>query len=301
MKMQMQMDPGFYTHLMDTWKDYQETIQEQMNRVMKEQQSFVGDFSSRWLERSSKIGKQISTMSGGGAKEYQEIYTIWKNYQNKLNARIMNVTSIQNNGYSDLFEKWERSRTEMMSILMRMRDINEKEVDDSAPGDLYSNWLNVTNSVTNQITSAMAEGNVEYQKLTKLWFEFLDNMRVVISDIPKNNPHHEEIMGTWEKISMEMGSEISNLISESNKHLKTIQDSWREATNQIHKDLSKVFKDINYEELYSGFFDRTALPVFTKRPAKAVNSDVEAEMQKMKARIEELESQIEGMKKKKEE
>lgn len=294
------LDPAFYGGLMKSWKGFQETVQERINHVMKDQQRFVGDFSSRWMDRSNSIGKEISKMSRSGAAEYQDMYNIWKNYQNKINARIIKVTNIQNNGYSELIEKWETSRVEMIKILTRLGQM-DPEGDDEEGGsqvDLYSSWLNVTNNVSSQISQAMTQGNAEYQRLTQVWFEFLDNMREVVQSIPKSNPHHEDIMKTWEKISLEMGSELSNLISESNKHLKKIQTSWQEATNQIHKDLSKVFKEINYEELYSGFFDRTSAPILgLAAPPTSANKRMEDEIKRLNARVAELESQLEGMKK----
>lgn len=291
-------DPVFYSNLMNSWKGFQETVQDQMDEVMENQQQYIGTFSTRWLERSSNIGKRISEMSKGGVKEYLEIYNIWKNYQNKINARIIKVTNIQNNGYSELIERWEFSRVEMMNILSKLKDIGEKDEEERANVDLYNSWLNVMNGVPNQIALAITQGNAEYQQLTKVWFEFLDNMKVVISNIPESNPHHEEIMKTWDKISMEMGSEISNLISESNNQFKKIQSSWRDATNHIHKDFSKVFKEINYEELYTGFFDRTAFPVFGRGFAAArVNRRMEEELERLKTRIGEMETQLKELKK----
>lgn len=293
------VDQAFYSDLMRNWKGFQDNIQDQINHVMRDQQAFVSSFSSRWMDRSGKIGRQIYEMSKGGAKEYQELYNIWKNYQNRINARIIKVTNIQNNGYSELIEKWETSRIEMMKILTTLRDLEENHgKEGETQVDLYSSWLNVTNSVTSQISMAMTQGNAEYQRLTKVWFEFLDNMKQVITGIPVSNPNYESIMKTWERISLEMGSELSNLISESNKHLKTVQSTWQEATNQIQKDLSKVFKEINYEELYTGFFDRTAIPTFgIGVPALGVNNRMEDEIKRLKARVAELEDQLKEIKK----
>jgi hypothetical protein len=291
-------DIGFYTDLMSNWKGFQETVQDQLTNMLRDQQRFFGAFSTRWLERSSNIGKHFSEMSSSGTKEYKELYNIWKNYQNKINARIIKVTNIQNNGYSELFESWETSRNEFMTILSKLRDMEDRENEAKSKTDLYSSWLNVMNNVSNQISAAMTQGNTEYQRLTKTWFEFLDNMKGVISTIPKSDSNYGDIMKTWEKISLEMGSEISNLISEGNNKLKKIQESWQNATNQINKDLSKVFKEINYEELYSGFFDRSALPVFAHGAASAKTAKkMEDELKRLRSKIEELEAQIDELRK----
>jgi gas vesicle protein len=289
-----QMGNEFYAQLMKNWQNFQQTMQDQISTAMKEQQSFHDSFTTRWMEQTNAITKMMTGVSGGSGKEYQDVYNIWKNYQNKINARIMKVSSIENNGYLDLMQRWRDYTSEMMDIISKLGKVGSLDADSKATIDLYSKWHNFMTNMSNQITMASREGNTEYQDLTKMWFEFLDSLKESITAIPSSNPHKKDVVETWEKITTVMGTEISNLVSESNNHFKRIQKTWADASNQIRGEFSKLFRDINYEELYTGFFARTAVPGFnggsfiSPPNVKAM----EGEITELKSRVKELESEL---------
>jgi hypothetical protein len=181
----------------------------------------------------------------------------------------------------------------MMEIISHLGKMGYDQ-DSKATMDLYSKWHNFMTNMSNQITMASREGNGEYQDLTKMWFEFLDSLKESISAIPQTNPHKKDVVETWEKITTVMGMELSNLVSESNTHMKKIQTTWVDASNQIRGEFSRLFRDINYEELYTGFFARTAIPGFNgssfyqPQNVKAM----EDEISELKGRVKELESEL---------
>jgi hypothetical protein len=283
----------FYGTLLKNWQSFQQTMQDQISSAMKEQQSFHDNFTVKWMEQTNAITKMMTNM-GEGQKEYQDVYNIWKNYQNKINARIMKVSSIENNGYLDLMQRWKDYTSEMMDIIARLGKMGNIDADSKATMDLYSKWHSFTTNMSNQITMASREGNGEYQDLTKTWFEFLDSLKESITAIPTTNPHKKDVVETWEKITTVMGTEISNLVSESNGHFKKIQNTWVDASNQIRGEFSRLFRDINYEELYTGFFARTAVPGFSSGamynpPQVGAMKD---EIAELRAKVKALETEL---------
>jgi len=284
----------YYSQLMKNWQNFQQIMQEQIATAMKEQQSFQEGFTTKWMEQTNAITKMMTGESGGPNKEFQDVYNVWKNYQNKINARIMKVSSIENNGYLDLMQRWRDYTSEMMEILSHLGKVGAVDADSKATMDLYSKWHSFMTNMSNQITLASREGNTEYQDLTKVWFEFLDSLKESISGIPSTNPHKKDVVETWERITTVMGMEISNLVSESNNHFKKIQTTWSDASNQIRGEFSRLFRDINYEELYTGFFARTAVPGFnqgafyTPPNVKAM----EDEISELKSKVKALESAL---------
>jgi hypothetical protein len=283
----------FYGTLLKNWESFQKTMQDQISSAMKEQQSFHDNFTVKWMEQTNQITKMMTSM-GQGQKEYQDVYNIWKNYQNKINARIMKVSSIENNGYLDLMQRWKDYTSEMMDIISKLGKMGNIDADSKATMDLYSKWHSFMTNMSNQITMASREGNGEYQDLTKVWFEFLDSLKESITAIPTTNPHKKDVVETWEKITTIMGTEISNLVSESNGHFKKIQTTWVDASNQIRGEFSKLFRDINYEELYQGFFARTAVPGFNggsfyNPPHVDAMKD---EIAELRAKVKDLESEL---------
>lgn len=284
----------YYSQLLKNWENFQKIMQDQISTAMKEQQSFQENFTTKWMEQTNAITKMMSGAQGGSSKDLQEVYNVWKNYQNKINARIMKVSSIENNGYLDLMQRWRDYTSEMMDILSRLGKMGGLDADSKATMDLYSKWHSFMTNMSNQITMASREGNSEYQDLTKVWFEFLDSLKESISAIPSTNPHKKDVVETWEKITTVMGTEISNLVSESNNHFKKIQNTWADASNQIRGEFSKLFRDINYEELYTGFFARTAVPGFNGGAFYAPPNvkAMESEIAELKAKVKALESEL---------
>ena len=100
----------YYAQLMKNWQNFQQIMQEQIATAMKEQQNFQDNFTTKWMEETNTITKMMTGTSGGANKEFQDVYNVWKNYQNKINARIMKVSSIENNGYLDLMQRRVREQ-----------------------------------------------------------------------------------------------------------------------------------------------------------------------------------------------
>lgn len=285
----------YYAQLMKNWQNFQQIMQEQIATAMKEQQNFQDNFTTKWMEETNTITKMMTGTSGGANKEFQDVYNVWKNYQNKINARIMKVSSIENNGYLDLMQRWRDYTSEMMDLLSRLGKVGGAvDADSKATMDLYSKWHNFMTNMSNQITMASREGNTEYQDLTKVWFEFLDSLKESITAIPSTNPHKKDVVETWERITTVMGTEISNLVSESNNHFKKIQNTWSDASNQIRGEFSRLFRDINYEELYTGFFARTAVPGFSGGAFYAPPNvkAMENEIAELQAKVKVLETEL---------
>ena len=279
-----------YGDIVENWKKFQTDMQDKLTHAMEEQRSLYTNFNSRWGNASKNVNEQLSEISKKNSTDYKELYTVWKNYQNKINARVLKANNMGNNGYSELMDKWNDQATKMMGLISRLRDAKGEDAEGMRM-DLYTQWLDLANSMNTNIANAVQVGNVEFQNLTRTWFEFMDHMRATVSKVPDTSPAYKETMKTMENISTNMGMELSNLVSGNLSHLKKMQQSWQQASEKLRADMSKVFTEVNYEELYTGFIDRTSAPWTAMVSTPKVKS-LEDEVEVLKQRVKELEGRL---------
>jgi|GEM_PF-3520498 len=252
------IDIDYFNKLSKDWRDYEESIKEQLQMAMNNQRSMYDELSQRWADSSKNLRSQIMDSVKSGNEGSEELYTFLRNYQNKLNARIFKASEFETSEYNNMLERWIDEAQKVDGLLFRLERTEGDKKNDPTLVELYSSWVDLSNDMTLQFAKALREGNGEYDKLAVTWKEFLDGTQEILMKLPRTNPTYENLLSTWKEVTYRMGGDLSLIIKEGNSNLEHIRKNWAEASAKMREEMLVLFKDNDYEELYKGFFERAA-------------------------------------------
>ncbi|MBI5000681.1 MAG: hypothetical protein HZB92_04035 [Euryarchaeota archaeon] len=269
------------------WNDFYENVAAEVEGNMCSYSKFNENLTEKWRNFSNVVGTTISDYAKDDQEGAQELYNLWKNYQIKMNARIQRAQETEAARYKEILEIW-RANGKKLAFPVRT-DSQEEGIDEP----LYSAWMEITTAMTKQINNVIAESNNEYKELTKTWFEFLDKMKEGVSALNPANPMSGEVTANVRDMCTAMSYEVSNYITMSSKSAVNFQKNWMNMLTSTRNMFSKLFPELNYEELYSGFFDRSAWGASGAFVPTTKVKKLETEVKELSAKLKELEERLE--------
>jgi hypothetical protein len=289
------MGTEYLSKLSKDWKDYEQTVKDQLQTGMDNQRSMYDALSMRWADNSKNLRAQIMSTIKSGNDGTQELYNFLRNYQNKLNARIHKASELETTEYNTMLEKWVSEATKVDGLLFQLERTEGNKENDPTLMDLYSSWINLSNDMTRQFAKALQEGNGEYDKLAVTWKEFLDGTQEILMKVPSTNPNYEALVATWKETTHKMGNDLSLLIKEGNMTMEQIRRSWAQATEKMRQEMYVLFKEQDYEKLYLGFIERATSTMGRNWPLPITETEItqmQSELNELRNNIDELERQI---------
>ncbi|MEW5937454.1 MAG: hypothetical protein AB1665_06525 [Candidatus Thermoplasmatota archaeon] len=270
--------------LSDTWGRFHENVLSEIDRNMTHHRKFYEDVSEKWRSFSNVLGGTISDYMKENVDGTENLYNLWKNYQIKMNARIQRAHDTGTARYMELLKVWEESSLKMRTMIGE--GVREGRVSE----EVYLAWTDLTTATTKYINEAAAECNKEYKELMVTWFEFLDKMKEGVSSI--NQSRGQEVMTNVREMCTAMGHEISNYITMCTKVTVNLQKGWMNMLVSTRTIFSKLFPEFNYEELYSGFFDRSAWGPYGAFVAPTKVRKLEEEVKELRTKLKDLEERM---------
>ncbi|MBI5000682.1 MAG: hypothetical protein HZB92_04040 [Euryarchaeota archaeon] len=278
------------TNFSAAWGDFYEKVVAEVEGNMSSYSKLNENLTEKWRNFSNVVGTMISDYTKENREGAQELYNLWKNYQIKMNARIQRAQETESARYKEVLEMWRANGKKLASIMGN--NIPADGIDEP----LYMAWMEITTTMTKQINNVIAESNNNYKELTKIWFEFLDKMKEGVSALNPANPMSGEVTVNMQDMCMAMSHEVSNYITMSSKSAVNFQKNWMNMLTSTRNMFSKLFPEMNYEELYSGFFDRSAWGAFGPFMSTNKVKKLESEVNELSAKLRELEKKLEKTK-----
>jgi hypothetical protein len=289
------MSTEYLSKLSKDWKDYEQSVKDQLQTAMDNQRSMYDALSIRWADNSKNLRAQIMSTIKNSNDGSQELYNFLRNYQNKLNARILKASELETTEYSTILEKWVSDAKKVDGLLFQLESAEGNKENDPTLLDLYSSWVDLSNDMTRQFAKAFQEGNGEYDKLAVTWKEFLDGTQEILMKLPHSNPNYESLLTSWKDTTNKMGNDLSLLIKESNTTLEQIRRSWTQATEKMRDEMYVLFKEQDYEHLYLGFIERATSAMGSNWPIQIADMEftqMQRELNELRDSIDDLEHQI---------
>jgi len=216
-----------------------------INDVMREQQKFNTNIWEMWSKFNDDLYDSI--LPEFGREQYKQISSAWNEHYGKMNAALFENTQKSTSKYTELFRKWKT----MAELISRIASSNGDE-----QVELIKNFQNEYEDISRYTTAFFAENNEEnideYKGIQSSWLDFSNRMNTLLTKITTDENTYksmaeggmhqifapgktEETLVNWGKVSSEINSEISGLVSEVAKNFRDSQEAWNEFLQKVVK------------------------------------------------------------------
>ncbi|MEW5937455.1 MAG: hypothetical protein AB1665_06530 [Candidatus Thermoplasmatota archaeon] len=256
----------------------------EMEENMTRHARLYEDISEKWRTFSNVLGTTISEYMKEDREGAEELHNLWKNYQIKMSARIQKAHEAWAERYKEMAKIWGEHRVRLASVI----DNNVPEV--GLNEELYMTWTDLSTSMTKHVNEAVVGCSNEYKELTKTWFEFLDKVKMGISSLEQSRG--QEVVRNVREMCTAMSYELSNYIKACTRSTANFQKDWMNMLVSTRTIFSKLFPEVNYEELYSGFLDRGPWGPYSTLVAPTKVKKLEEEVKELRTKLRDLEEKM---------
>ncbi len=208
-----------YRKTSELWLDGIQSTQENLKRVTDDQLDKWKKIENEWTERALDFQEQIDVVrknSSLPAEETKELSVIWRNFYNKMAARMTRLG--------------EQTREVQESL----KEITEEYAD--------------------RAEETLSEGTDprDFGKLFGLWSDFSEDMRKEMKDsIEDYVADYEEFVETWDKFSKKTDDLLEDLQEEQEAQVEELYERWNSNFDQIEGYVREDYQ--KYKDSYESF------------------------------------------------
>ena len=242
-----------YDRFFQTWSNFRQDMENQIDHNLKKQQKMYDDFFGQWNKLS---GEMTSRLGKESLNETQrEFYDVWRNYANKIGPRLARTMTDGLQGYGGISASLDRYSKKIGEDAQKLMD---KTWDPQKLEHLYDAWLEFGMSVRKQMEGAMSQGRIEADQLSKTWFEMSNRMQHLISSVGEKSGDYSDLVNTWQKFSSEVGDTLIKAVNGTGQDLDKLKKTWSDYYVKVEKEMARLAEEIGlgYEELYARFFQQ---------------------------------------------
>ena len=243
-----------YNRFIQTWTDFRQDLESQIDENLKKQQRMYDDFFGQWNKLSGEMSKRLSKENATGPQ--REFYDVWRNYTNKIGPRVMKAMTdgLQNyGGLTSSLDRYSKMIGEEAQKLSTKTDWDPRRLE-----QLYDGWLEFGTTVRKQMESVTNKGRDEIDHLSKTWFEFSSRMQHLMSNQGERAGDWSDLSNLWTRFSKEVGDSLIQVVNGTGQDQDKLQKTWGEYYGKIEKEMVRLADEIGigYEELYERFFEQ---------------------------------------------
>jgi len=279
-----------YNRFFQTWSNFRQDMESQIDENLKRQQRMYDDFFGQWNKLSGEMGSRLNKDNAAGPQ--REFYDVWRNYANKIGPRIARAMT-------DGVHSWGGITSSIDKYSKKIGD--DAQTLASTPWEpkkleqLYDVWLEFGTSVRKQMETVMNKGRGEADQLSKTWFDFNSRMQQLMSGLGEKGGNWSELSDLWMRFSREIGDSMIGVVNGTSQDQEKLQKTWTEYYSKIEKEMAHMAEEIGmgYEELYERFFQQQSATL--ERMGQwwlVANETAKNELSTLEKRLLELEKRI---------
>ncbi len=239
--------PSMHQH--SSLSDARQTLSK---RVEDNVRTFINSNIERWesmeeesTSRAKEFQRQIENLEDEGifVEEYKEISVIWRNFFNKMTARLLKTSSNlreRNDRLMDIINKYDGD----------VRDtLGEGDFRTEDFGRFYTLWMEMTEDVREEVEKTGKDFVVDYDELSDTWEKYSEKIIRILNDFRDNRKEQgDELYKSWNRIFEDVNDQISRGIDDSRNWY---QDVWNIVSEQSTVFLKPMIDgpDENYSTL----------------------------------------------------
>jgi len=242
-----------YNKFFQTWSNFRQDMEDQIDHNLKRQQKMYDDFFGRWNRFAGEMGSRLSKDKVNESQ--REFYDVWRNYANKIGPRLTRAMNDGMQSYGSISASLDKYSKK---IGEEVQDLLERSWEPSKLEKLYDSWLELGTTIRKQMENTMGQGRLETDQLSKTWFEFSSRMQQLVSSMNEKSGAYTDLWQVWQKSSKDIGDSIIEVVNGTSHDIDKLQKTWMGYYTKVEKEMSRLAQDIGvaYEDLYVRFLDQ---------------------------------------------
>ncbi|MEF8873253.1 MAG: hypothetical protein V5A88_01135 [Candidatus Thermoplasmatota archaeon] len=206
----------------ELWMEGVKSAEGNLEKITNDQLDYWENVEKEWMDRASEFQEQIEELRESSelpAEKTKELSVIWRNFYNKMAARL-----------TKLGKETRRRQESLNKITERYRERAEE---------------------------SFTEGSDvrDFGKLFGLWSDFSEDLRREMKDaIEDYEMGYDEFIGTWDKFSQKIEDLLEELQEEQETQVEGLYEQWNSSFDQIKEYSQEGYQE--YKETYETFWDQ---------------------------------------------
>lgn len=279
----------------DLWIEGIEEVEENIERITNDQLDYWENIEEEWTKRASDFQEQIGKLredSESSIEEAKELAVVWRNFYNKMSARMRKFGEQTRKRQEALSEITERYRE-------RARETFTEESDVRDVGKLFALWSDFSEDIRKEMETAIEGHDIGYGDYVDIWEKFSDKTENILKGLQENQATQaEELYQQWNSNFKQMRHNIERGYSEYEKIYNTFWDEVEKQSSDMTEIASEIAEEMeeNYSSILESYMEtvkRGYNNLFNMPGFSTHISRQEKKVEDLKKRVNELEEQIE--------
>ncbi len=278
------------------WREGMEEVEDNLEEVTNSQIEYWENLEDEWTKRASEFQGGIEELRENSelpAEEVKDLAVIWRNFYNKMSARITKVsaqTRKRQKALSEIMEKYRERSSEAFTEESDLKDV----------GKIFGLWSDFSEDMRKEMEAAIEDFDIDYGDYTETWKKFSEKTENVLDELQKNQTTQiENLYEQWNSNFKQFRDQIERGYSE---YENIYSNFWNEIENQS-RNMTRIASEIaeemeeNYSNILESYIEtvnRGYTTLFNMPGLPDHISEQEKTVEDLKKRVEELEEQIEG-------
>ncbi|MFP3871799.1 MAG: hypothetical protein ACLFVL_02845 [Candidatus Aenigmatarchaeota archaeon] len=278
----------------ELWIDGMKGIEENLEGVTEQNLEYWEELEDEWMEKATEFQEQIDELRERSVlpeDKTKELSVIWRNFFNKMMARVKKANQRTRERHESLTQLVEK-HTE------KARETFDEESESIDTGKLLGLWSDFSKDLGSELEKTLDNYRRDYEAVEETWKNFADKTEDLIDDLQESQEEQvEELYEMWNsnfefvQDNVEKGFEdymdaYEITREEFERHSRKVTESLFELAENVEENYSRLMESYQktLDEGYSGMFSM-ANPLVPKKDEK--------ELERLKERVEKLEKKIE--------